>query len=71
MILAITGHTNIEKAVGKELKYPNGQKYDSESFELVYNKIEKGLKAYCIQINYPFENLTLVSGMTRRNLFQI
>lgn len=65
MILAITGHTNIEKAIGKELKYQNGQKYDSQAFEIVLSEIESGLKKYCSENDILFEDLTLVSGMAR------
>jgi predicted Rossmann fold nucleotide-binding protein DprA/Smf involved in DNA uptake len=65
MILAITGHTNIEKAVGLPLKYPNGIKYDKKAFDIVYSKIETHLKNYCSSHNIDFSSLTFVSGMAR------
>lgn len=65
MKIAITGHTNIEKAMGLELKYPNGSNYDKNAFELVYAEIESGLKAFCEEKNIDFQTLTLISGMAR------
>jgi hypothetical protein len=65
MKLAITGHTNIEKAVGLELKYPNGSNYDKNAFEQVYTEIETGLKSFCKEKNIDFQTLTLISGMAR------
>ncbi len=65
MILAITGHTNIEKAFDKPLKYENGIKYDSEIFELCYQTIFKNLSHYCESNHINFNDLTLISGMAR------
>lgn len=65
MIVAITGHTNIEKAIGRELKYENGQKYDAEAFEIVIEDITQGLHKFCLESNVLFKDLILVSGMAR------
>lgn len=65
MKIAITGHTNIEKAVGLELKYPNGSNYDKNAFEIVYNEIESGLKLFCEKEKIDFNSLILISGMAR------
>lgn len=65
MKVAITGHTNIEKALGVELKHENGQKYDSVVFEKVYNQILENLKFFCKKEKINFKDLTLISGMAR------
>ena len=65
MRIAITGHTNIEKAVGKELKYEHGMFYDKEAFDLVYAEIEKNLLKFCEERGIKFKNLTFISGMAR------
>jgi len=65
MRVAITGHTNIEKAVGRELKYDHGVFYDKVAFDLVYAEIETNLHKFCEERNIKFENLTFISGMAR------
>jgi hypothetical protein len=65
MKIAVTGHTNIEKAVGLELKYDHGIKYDHVAFELVYDEMLAGLKEFCLEKKVTFEDLTLISGMAR------
>ena len=65
MRVAITGHTNIEKAVGKELKYENGQFYNKKAFDLVYNEIERNLHKFCEERGIKFNTLTFISGMAR------
>jgi len=65
MKIAITGHTNIEKAVGMELKYPNGIMYNKKAFDKVYENIEKGLQSFCKQYGLELSELTLISGMAR------
>lgn len=57
MKIAITGHTNIEKAVGMDLYHPNGLIYNDEAFKKVYRMIDDGMSIY--------KNATIISGMAR------
>ena len=65
MKFSITGHTSIEKATGLELKYAHGAQYNKEAFDIVYEKIETGLKNYCEEHDIDFKTITLISGMAR------
>ena len=65
MKIAITGHTNIEKATGLGLKEKNGKKYNKKAFDLTYKQIEDNLKLFCKKNNIKFKELTLISGMAR------
>lgn len=65
MIITITGHTNIEKAVGLNLAAEHGSKYNKQAFDIVYNYIFNGISSYC-QANFlSFNDLTFISGMAR------
>lgn len=64
MIIAFTGHTNIEKGFRKQL-VDGGISYDEEIFLQIYNEIEKVLRSYCKFKNINFEDITIVSGMAR------
>jgi len=57
MILSLTGHTNIEKALGKELIDKHGCKYNQIAFKQAFEIISKKILEY--------NNPTLVSGMAR------
>lgn len=65
MIVAITGHTNIEKATNNPLTAPHGIKYNKNAFDMVYNDIFSHLHDYCHNHSIRFSDLTLVSGMAR------
>lgn len=65
MKLAITGHTNIEKASGFELVRKGGVKYNLEAFETVYQIIDQNLKSFLAENNINLEDITLISGMAR------
>lgn len=65
MIISITGHTNIEKALGMELDSPNGVSYNKDAFYRVYSDILEGLNKFCKKNNIGLSDLTLVSGMAR------
>lgn len=64
MKIAFTGHTNIEKAKGKEI-IKTGTTYISEVLICVVNEIEFVLREYCIRKNLVFADLTIVCGMAR------
>jgi len=65
MKIAITGHTNIEKAIDLDLSYDHGQKYNKEAFDKVYKIVEDNLKLYCFNNKITFNELVLISGMAR------
>lgn len=65
MIFAITGHANIEKALGMEPVDPEGQHYNMICYENVYLEILCNLNNYCDENNINFSDITLVSGMAR------
>lgn len=65
MIFAITGHANIEKALGFESVHPEGQQYNMDCYYLVYREIVDNLYGYCKDNNINFHDITLVSGMAR------
>lgn len=64
MILAFTGHTNLEKVHGYKLEN-NGAYYNGDSFNKTYSQLEKGLLNFCTENNLKLEDLTIVSGMAR------
>lgn len=64
MKIALTGHTNIEKACGKLINN-SGNSYNKDVFEQVYLEIENDLKIIAIENKIDFKNLTLISGMAR------
>lgn len=64
MIIAFTGHTDIEKACGYPIK-EDGKIYDKQSFDIVYSNIYSGLIEFCENQKINFNDLTLVSGMAR------
>lgn len=57
--IGITGHTNIEKALGYKL-IDNGQVYNEQAYEECYNKIYNVLSE-----QFDLNKLCLVSGMAR------
>lgn len=64
MILALTGHTNIEKCFNFILEN-EGVKYNQTAYDLTYNSIEESVlnirNQYCIN----HDDFILVSGMAR------
>jgi len=60
LIITMTGHTNIEKAVQLDLVEPNGRKYNTRAFGTVYKMIDEGLKGVLEEYE-----VTIVSGMAR------
>lgn len=65
MIIAITGHANIEKALGMELLTEDGSSYNHDAYKKVYHDIIQALIKICDKHNITFNQLTLVSGMAR------
>ncbi|MBE0468061.1 MAG: hypothetical protein IBX55_00835 [Methyloprofundus sp.] len=65
MIIAITGHADIELALGVDKRYPEGEKYNREVFDRVYKDIEKGLSEYLGNQGLSLNDATFVSGMAR------
>jgi len=65
VIVSITGHTNIEKALGLDLVQEHGATYNKEAFYKVYSEILEGLIAFCKEKQIQLSDLTLVSGMAR------
>jgi predicted Rossmann fold nucleotide-binding protein DprA/Smf involved in DNA uptake len=57
MKIALTGHTNIEKALGYNLIETNGREYNQDAFKELYNYIDNAIKKY--------DKPTLISGMAR------
>lgn len=64
MKIALTGHTNIEKANDSKL-LENGNVYDEEIFIKVYNEIRDELLNICEDKDIDYNDLTLISGMAR------
>jgi len=64
MKIAITGHTNIEKACGLQL-LQDGDIYDQNAWLEVYTTIETNLKKYLQSINKDIKDVTFISGMAR------
>ena len=64
MIIAFTGHTNIEKALGMKL-IGNGETYVKEAFDQIVYDITTIINNYCIRKNIDPKSITVVSGMAR------
>ena len=65
MKIAITGHANIEKALGFELVNEDASQYNTDAYDLVFLEIVKNLEKLCKENNFNFNELTLISGMAR------
>lgn len=65
MKIAITGHTNIEKACDLELVSPNGTKYNREALEILISNIDIFVANLLQQHELSKKQLTLISGMAR------
>lgn len=65
MIVSITGHTNIEKALGLPLVVTGGAKYNMDAFEEVCQQVTSGVNSFAQSRGIPFSSLTFVSGMAR------
>ena len=64
MILALTGHTNIEKCFNFMLEN-EGVKYNQTAYDLTYKLIEESVLNIKAQYNIISTEFTLVSGMAR------
>lgn len=64
VIIAFTGHTNIEKCCG--LPVPeNGNVYDKSAYDRVYNDLSMFMEKLSKLKNIPLNNFKIVSGMAR------
>lgn len=63
MKIAITGHTNIEKANGTNR--PDGRRYEDKVFHEVFQEIEEMIEKVLNKLDVNIKNLTLISGMAR------
>ena len=64
VIIAFTGHANIEKCWGYEIQ-GIGETYNQKAYEQVFNDIQKFIFNFCSKNGISFDNLTIVSGMAR------
>lgn len=64
MKIALTGHTNIEKANNLKL-LNNGEQYDPVAYKLTYDAMVQGLKDISADQGFDFNNLELITGMAR------
>ena len=63
MKIAITGHTDIEKANGK--KRPEGRVYDEAVFRKVYSEVETMIREVLKKLGIALRDVTLITGMAR------
>lgn len=63
--VAITGHANLEKALGFLLVEPQGQTYNMAAFDQAYFYLESGLDSFCTLQGIPKDSLCMISGMAR------
>lgn len=64
MIIAFTGHTNIEKALGRQLD-GSGESYNENSFNQIVYDISMVIQNYCEIKKIDPKSITIVSGMAR------
>jgi hypothetical protein len=65
MRVAITGHANLEKALGYEMTDPEGQAYNQNMYFHVMFEMAEALARISEKMNIPLSEFELISGMAR------